>query len=70
MWVFRSVVAGVSVVKDKYEVGYYTPSGNWISPIPGYLPMAEALKQVHYLNGGSVELEYAIHRVANVIEGV
>lgn len=37
--------------KEHWEVGYYTPSGIWIS-VSEHPSEEEAAARVHYLNGG------------------
>ena len=44
MWVYRST-------QGRWEVGYYTPGHAWIG-LTLYAKEREAMRAVHYLNGG------------------
>lgn len=44
MWVYR-------LVSDRYEVGYFTPNGEWFAE-SSYESRNDAAARVNYLNGG------------------
>lgn len=49
MWVYKRLSGDIN--SEKWEVGFYAPSGTWIQESV-HIAREDAAVRVHYLNGG------------------